>query len=851
MNRIDMINSLLVDDLRASPSQKTELEEVESVIEFEHTSKSAIDPKEVIAWLVTQPNANGTLYLENVVRQYMSALRASPAKLQIPSTSNVRSVFTCHTPDELNAYWDIFRAAPNYQQVNSSTSGMFSAGMGCYMRYLQHLQDERNVKNSDIVQLIESHNLEFMDKRDSGGAFWVIGGTELLPTMLKFQDSGFLFTFKVGGGRSSEYRDAWWYRSSEMISGQKTKESEEIQTVYTEPKENTYSVQQVDFTRPGLCAQTRPLTCTIKGQTVVLSKQNWSQLFVAITEYFLAEDSPNLESLDRKPLYGRKPFLLSRKADSGVCSLLSNGKWIYNNYNPQTIVSILKNLCQHCGVDLNDVIITYEPKYGKNTQSVQTYAFPVNVLPVPSSVPVLDLAIVEKLTGVLSSHFTNGYRISSPIEMARFRSFAAEDLKEEITLTDEELKSYITACGTAFDGKIYAVSTQVKERIRDIAKEYFADGAQIIFFAEFYAKNESWLFEASIVSEDMLIEILRRLFPKLSFTQTYFGYIDSSVVTALEKEILRVWGDDVLLTYGQLAERLKYTPLERIKSALAQNNDFIWSSVETFSHVNQIKITDEERQIIRDATMRECNVLGYASIADLPFDEIKERHHELSITAVQNAIYRICLSDKFDKKGKIITRKGDVIDALTIMKEHCRSINKCSLDDLLAFEKELTGDVQRWITMEAGNTVLVRIDKNTYLADKYLHFNTDIIDKTIDLFVEGDYLPLKSFTTFGAFPDCGETWNLFILESYCRRFSRKFRFDTPSINSRNAGAVIRKSCDMTYAQIMTDAVVNTDVSLKTTAVSNFLYDCGYIARRNIAKANEIIDKAKAIRERRD
>jgi hypothetical protein len=827
-----------------------QIEKVELPTEFEQTSKSAIDPEEVIAWLVTQPNANGTLYLEKVVRQYMGALRAAPAKLQIPVVLDVRSVFTCHTPDELNAYWDIFRAAPKYKQVNSCTSGMFSAGMGCYMRYLQHLPDELNVKKPDVVHLIERHNLEYVDKRDSGGALWVIGGRELSPTMLKLRDSGFPFTFKFGGGRSSDYRDAWWYKSSETVSRQRSEESEEAQLVYTEPKGITNSAQRVDFTRPELCSQTSPLTCTINGQAVVPSKQNWSQILVAITELIIAEGNPNLESLDRKPLYGSKIFFLPTKADFWTCSLLSNGKWIYTNYNPQTIISIIRNLCQHCGVDLDDVIITYEPKYGKPTQLVQTSCF-ANVVPAAPHRPVLDLAVVEQLTEVLSSHFTNGYRLNSLIEMARFRSFVAEDFDEEITLTDEELKSYIAACGTTFDGKVYAVSAQAKERIRGIAEDYFADGAQAIFFAEFYAKNENWLFEASVVSEDMLIDIIRKQFPKLSFTQTYFGNTDASVVAVLESEILRVWGDDVLLTYGQLAERLRYIPLERIKYALGQNGDFIWSSVETFSHVSRIKITDEERQVIREAAMRECNARGYASYTDLPLDEIEERNYELSITAVHNAVYHICLSDKFDKKGKIVARKGDIFDALSIMKKYCQTINKCSLDDLLTYEKELTGEVHRWIPMEAGNTVLVRIDKNTYVADRYIHFNADIIDEAIGLFVKGDYLPLKSFTTFGAFPDCGQTWNLFLLESYCRRFSRKFRFDSPSVNSRNAGTVIRKSCGMDYKEIMTDAVANADVHLKDIAVGKFLYESGYTGRSTTAKVNEIIDKAKAIREMRD
>ncbi len=462
-----------------------------------------------------------------------------------------------------------------------------------------------------------------------------------------------------------------------------------------------------------------------------------------------------------------------------------------------------------------------------------------------------DPAVIMKLTDVLSSRFANGYRLNSPIELVRLRSFVAGDLGVEISLPDEELKDCIAACGTNYEGKIYVVSTETKERIKELAEDYFADGAQVIFFAEFYTKNENELFGASVVSEDMLIGILRRIFPKLSFTQTYFGHTDDSVSIVLEREILRIWGDDVLLTYEQLTERLQYIPLDRIKLALAQNGDFIWSSVETYSHISRIEISDEEREAISAAAVRECNAHGYVSIKDLPFGEIEERNYELSVTAIHNAVYHICLSDKFDKKGKIVTRKGDVFDALTIMKEYCRTVDKCSLDELLNFEKELTGESHRWIPMEAGNTIMVRIDKDSYVADRYVRFNADLIDEAIELTVKGDYLPLKSFTTFGAFPDCGQTWNLFLLESYCRRFSRKFRLDAPSVNSRNAGAVIRKSCVMDYTEIMADAVANADVPLKDTAVGKFLSDNGYTGRSTTAKAGEIIAKAKVIRERRE
>ena len=725
---------------------KAQSKGVESAIEFEHASNSAIDPEDVIAWLVTQPNANGTLYLENVVRQYMGALRAAPAKLQIPVVFDVRSVFTCHTPYELNAYWDIFKAAPNYKQVNSSTSGMFSAGMGCLLRYLDYLSSTEDT-------------IEDMFFRQA-------------PT----PQSGI---------------DVW---------------NENIKQAF-----QTWLIKVVNYT---------PKTAQIYASAVARAVRSYRQ----IAETASSSSDTQAEAVVR--------FIALLAGDSDYVEANKRG---HNQLS--AALSAFERFIASESIDtiLEETQIITSRKAKPHE--------PVNV----SIAPLL----LKQLTDVLSSHFANGYRLNSPIEMARFRIFAAEDLGEELTLTDEELKSYIAACGTTFDGKVYVVSARAKERIKEVAEDYFADGPQAIFFAEFYAKNENWLFEASVVSEGMLIDILRRLFPKLSFTQTYFGYTDASIFAALEGEILRVWGDDVLLTYGQLAERLRYIPLDRIKYLLGQNADFIWSSVETFSHVSRIEITHEERQVIREAAERECNTRGYASITDLPYGEIEERNYELSITAFHNAVYRICLSDKFDKKGKVVTRKGDVLDALNIMKKYCRTIDKCSLDDLLTYEKELTGEVHRWIAMEAGNTVLVRIDKNTYVADRYVHFNADIIDEAIGLFVEEEYLPLKSFTTFGAFPQCGQTWNLFLLESYCRRFSRKFRFDTLTLNSRNAGAVIRKSCGMDYTEIMTDAVANADVPLKDTAVGKFLYESGYTGRSTTTKVNEIIDKAKAIREMRD
>jgi hypothetical protein len=117
--------------------------------------------------------------------------------------------------------------------------------------------------------------------------------------------------------------------------------------------------------------------------------------------------------------------------------------------------------------------------------------------------------------------------------------------------------------------------------------------------------------------------------------------------------------------------------------------------------------------------------------------------------------------------------------------------------------------------------------------------------------VTGQYLPLKSVTTFATFPHCGQFWNLFLLESYCRRFSRRFRFEGLTMNSRNAGAIVRKNCGLAYTEIMADAVAASGVELKKTDVVEFFYNHGYIGRRFYAKAGELIEQAKTLRERRN
>jgi len=62
----------------------------------------------------------------------------------------------------------------------------------------------------DIISLLKKSNVKYIDKRQSNGALWIIGGAELKPIVAKARTLGIYFKFKEGGGKLTKGKDAWW-----------------------------------------------------------------------------------------------------------------------------------------------------------------------------------------------------------------------------------------------------------------------------------------------------------------------------------------------------------------------------------------------------------------------------------------------------------------------------------------------------------------------------------------------------------------------------------------------------------------------------------------------------------------
>lgn len=70
--------------------------------------------------------------------------------------------------------------------------------------------NEQEQKDNDIIKLLNSMGVEYVDRRTTGGRLWIIGGTELSDVVMKAKALDYKFHFAMNGHRVTNYRPSWW-----------------------------------------------------------------------------------------------------------------------------------------------------------------------------------------------------------------------------------------------------------------------------------------------------------------------------------------------------------------------------------------------------------------------------------------------------------------------------------------------------------------------------------------------------------------------------------------------------------------------------------------------------------------
>lgn len=594
---------------------------------------------------------------------------------------------------------------------------------------------------------------------------------------------------------------------------------------------------RVDFSKSISYAHTKPISCKYKGRDI--SCAGWNALFINLTRLIYQECG------DTFPV--GCSLLSSSRIDIGNAEgmnypkEIANGVYLECNVSATGVVNKLRALFDICGINYDDVIIEYR-KTGNNTTPEKEVKTSDSQ---STEQTLLYAAALEKL---LSKRYKYGFRLGSPIELMRIRNYAEED---DISLpdSDEELECEIAATGINIDGKVFIINEENLSEIAALTDAVFDEGATVIFLNQLMEVKEEWLSEQHITTADMLKTLLKRVRP-----QYYYG---QNIITpgerltehdAIVKEILRISKGQTVIQTDDLKEKLPYVPTEKIAWSLSMSPEFIWISEGKYFLMNQFVISEEDANIISKHVASECELNGYASITGLPLGNIPEENYELSETAIYAAVYSSVLKEHYYLRGKILTKEENGVDIYALLKAYCNGKSYCSVSELMERAEELTGTPNKQTSMTVLYDTMVRVDADEFVSEDQIHFDTSAVDTLLKSMVGTRFAPIRSVNTFVLFPSCGASWNHYVLESFCYRFSEGYRLAVINYNDKNAGLIVSKDLTLSYADMLSEAAANSSVELTLESVGQYFFDNGYTAKRRYAKMPEILERAKKIRE---
>lgn len=458
---------------------------------------------------------------------------------------------------------------------------------------------------------------------------------------------------------------------------------------------------------------------------------------------------------------------------------------------------------------------------------------------------IFSSKLLEVAESILITHFPNGMRKNANIAKKRFQmkyfEITGEEIKNEI-----DIDKLVASIGYEYNNKIYAISQESKETIKALIKVAIEHGNKVIFYEEFYRQNLSLMTKAGIYSADLLRNVLKGIMPELYYGRLSFA---PSRMDSLENDIIACFDDDFILTYSEMKSHLKYADMEQIKIVCSRDYRFVWVKEETYALTEKIDLSTLDIEETKNVIEKDIVNQGFSVMQRICVSKSIEMNSDIPESALRYAIYNLHLAEKYERKGTIITLPGFSFSAPKVMEDYCMGIQEATLEELMVYEKELT-DNTRYSLISAYETML-RVDKGYFVGLDTVNFDIQAVDNAIALFVQDNIVPLKSVTSFTSFPETeGVTWNLFLLDSYCKHKSIRFHSMGGPAKSKPVGAIYPSTMGIgSYDDLLVQVVAKDNIKLDADTINTFLTRNAYTLRKIDTRG--IIKKVQEIRIRED
>ncbi len=464
---------------------------------------------------------------------------------------------------------------------------------------------------------------------------------------------------------------------------------------------------------------------------------------------------------------------------------------------------------------------------------------------------------------VLAQNFPRGYRMGSAIEMKRYRLAYKSLHGRNMTLSDEILEGYIRSAGFEYDGKVYLIekvmSSQVLEAITQFIDNTFALERSYIFFKNLYDHFKDELLETMIADEEMLRLYLQSIGKRhWYFNKKFISSRPNTSVSVKDELVYYAKNACRVVTYDEIIQAFDFLPKDKVDHEWGTNNDiFISNGRNERFHIDTFYVTEQQLNEVSYLIATALETSPFVS-ADALLEEIRlhvsdifSNNVEISNIGIRNALANR-LANRYAFRNNLISSHKDALDGPAAMVAYAKSKGTFTMTEAEAMADLIGGAVNFYLEKIAE--VSVRVDEEHFVPKEAVHFDSDGIDKALDVLTSGTFTPIANITLFESFPSCGEyPWNPRLLESYLLNTSKRYRYIRKDFLGKEtmAGAIVKADSPIKdYDGLLIQALGESDVPLEETTAMNYLYDIGLIAKRSkngIVK--NILTKAKECRNR--
>ena len=444
-----------------------------------------------------------------------------------------------------------------------------------------------------------------------------------------------------------------------------------------------------------------------------------------------------------------------------------------------------------------------------------------------------------KIIDIIKKNFPNGVRADFIDANKIFRLYAA-NYHEEISR--DKIIETICKNGVENGGRYYFISSSKVEELQKLFAGILEKNS-IAYYSEIYEKHSDFFARLQIFS----IEVLKDFLPELNDGNFYFGEFCAANESAwLELEISKIFAStEKPVSLETLQKNFPYVPAKKILEVLSKKYLPIEGG---YFPISKLQFDTEEIDAAKNRLLKILVQNNYATFDNCDLSSNFELNPEVSEKNLRDVIFKKFFAVDFDKRGNRIFKKGSKNNVSYFMPDLRKFVStrqELSTDELFNFAESL-GTTTRHIPLNAANELMIRVEKNFFVKDALIHFDVEGIDAALNSFVQGKIIPLRAVTSFTGFPAVGAyTWNLFLLESFLRRFSKKYSLMAAgaNVNNSNAGAIFPNSLKFKdYLDLQVAAVIQEKIPLEKSAVENFLVEQGYRVTKTDKTTNEIISE---------